>query len=360
MASKPSTPATAPAEKATLLGGGITATPVGHASERGNPRQMGTVVENWGDDGSAGVSSGTLGLQVVEMNDHGEAPSPETRSKSEQVMEILRTKRPGDANPEATDDAGAKTGPKIAETAVIEPEKASRKDALKALETEKAHRKLEKELKETRERLGITERAFKEGKLSEIIKARGLSPEQAILEALGEEPTPKVATPSDEVAALKAKVEAMEAEATRATRQQQEIIIRQTVNTVLEPLDLPLTKAVKRIPVPQADGSARFMEPFELIMAVAEQQWKDAGSVPGTERNYLATAAQNVEDTLAEENGPLIEAARGPKPKAEAKPAVPALGRRAVPAAGKGDDRFSQFTDEDERRQAIRRATFGN
>jgi len=270
-------------------------------------------------------------------------------------MEILRAKRPADAPTDAP------ATPEAAE-ATAEPEAAapaSRKDALKALELEKRHRKLEKELKDTKDRLSVTERAFKEGKLAEIIKSRGLTPEQAVLEVLGEGSEAPAAAP-DKVTELEKRLDALQAEKQAVTMAQQEAQISAVVKSVLEPLDLPLTKASKRIAVPQADGSARFLPPDKVVAQVAEQMWVDAGSPEGEQMNYLALAATNVEAMLAEEHAGIIEHVRGGKPApAPRAPAVPALGKRAIPSAGKGGGDFNGIADADERRQAIRQAMFG-
>jgi len=360
MAQKPSTPQTTAADKAALLSDRPAAE--SPALGQGNPRSGAPIVEKWGEDGIVSREGQPSRTRVVTLDADGQPAEPKPAAgesteanKAAQVMEILRSKRPDDAPTDAP------ATPEAAE-ATAEPEAAapaSRKDALKALELEKRHRKLEKELKDTKDRLSVTERAFKEGKLAEIIKSRGLTPEQAVLEVLGEGSEAPAADP-DKVTELEKRLDALQAEKQAVAMAQQEAQISAVVKSVLEPLDLPLTKASKRIAVPQADGSARFLPPDKVVAQVAEQMWIDAGSPEGEQMNYLALAATNVEAMLAEEHAGIIEHVRGGKPApAPRAPAVPALGKRAIPSAGKGGGDFNAIADADERRQAIRQAMFG-
>jgi hypothetical protein len=308
--------------------------------------------ESW-NDGEPTV----VGTEVVEM-DAGLGE----QSKAEQIMMALR----GDGT---TEEFGTPAGkvekvgdeekpdPKADElpnkSSETEAKPPTRKDILANIGAEKQRRALEAKLAETQAQL----KKFTDGSIAEVMRARGLTREQA-MEQIVLEGAAGAAPPVDpdpERTALKAKVE----ELSRIAAKAEDEAVAKVVNEHLEDVDVPLVKAATRIPVPQDNGTAVYKSKHDVIAELAEQLWIEDGKPSPAEkdrRSYIKPAAELLERALNEEFGPLIAAKAGKaEPKFVApKAPVPAVGKRGGPPVRQPADPYSGM-DDYSRRLAIKR-----
>jgi len=308
--------------------------------------------EMWGEDGETTIAGG----EVVEMDGGiGE------QTKAEQIMMALR--EDGSvaefvdkaSNVEKVTDEEKPAPEKPAEAKAEEEKPApTRKDILANIGAEKARRALEAKLAETQAEL----KALREGSITELMRARGLTREQAMekLVTEGVGAAAPVVDPDPERTALKAKVEALEAVAKRA----EDEAVAKVVADHLVDVDVPLVKASKRVPVPQDNGTAVYRPVHDVIAELAEQLWIEEGKPSAAEKPrqaYIKPAAELLERALNEEFGPLIAAKAGktdPAPKPAPKTPVPAVGKRGGPPVRPVADPYAGM-DDYSRRLAIKR-----
>lgn len=264
----------------------------------------------------------------------------------------------------------------------------ARRDILANIDTERAKRRLETQLREAGEktnaaeaRAKVLEETLNSRSIIKIAKERGITRDQLMEEIVmkeaeweAEDPAPAAtaaapekAQPDPEKEEMKRRLAALERDKIEATDAQATAIVQ----SQLAPLDLPLVKASKRIAVPQDDGTVRYQTKEQVILAIAEKRWIDEGRPMHVPRvDYLGPAAETLEEALQEEHAEMLAAhtarhgkapaapAQDPAPAATEKKRVPALGKRMsggaqAPVPGNG-----LSLDPDERRAQVK-AQFG-
>lgn len=324
---------------------------------------------------------------------HGDAEEAEGVKATDTPEVTILTDKAEETEPEEGETATEQEKPAADAEAKAEQPKPKtvtpRRNILDNLATERAKRSLETRLQEANQqknaaeaRSKVLEETLNSKSIASLAKRLGLTREQAMEQLVYAEEetddTTAVAAPAAEAAKaaadpekeeLKRRLEALE----RTNRQATDAQAIAVTQGVLAPMDLPLVKAARRIPVPQADGTVVMMQKEQVILAIAEQRWIAEGRPMHVDRrDYLAPAAETLEEALAEEHGPMLEAhaarsgkggsqtqaaAQGEsKPNGSAK-SVPALGKRMAPgpSAPAGE---KLPLDPDERRRAVK-ARFG-
>lgn len=284
--------------------------------------------ETWGEDSGSPIATS----DVVEMDGgHGE------QNKAEQIMQALR----GDGSlaeltsPTTSDVVKLGTEEKTDEPAVeaAAEKPPTRKDLLKAIDSEKRARVLEAQLKVEQAK----NKVYSEGDIAQIAAAKGISREKAMEQIVLGGVSP-VVDPNPEVTALKAEVARLKTIADDAENAKLESVVTDQIKDI----DVPMVKAIKRVPMPQANGTAIYKSTHDVITELAEQLWVNEGSpAQANPRDYLAPAAKLLEKALQEEFGGLVAAKTAPKAPAS----VPAVGKRSSPARQTSSDEFAGMDD---------------
>lgn len=233
-----------------------------------------------------------------------------------------------DAEEDHLQAPGDETPVTVAADAPAKPSASERRRAaMEALSREQQTRSVETSLIAERAGREKAEKLLKEGSLGDILKATGRFDRDGALEALiagkeGETPAsqvdgdPKVAALQSEVAALRKKDEARDAEAAAIREARQLELVAQHAQAV--PEAKIVHAAIKAGTV--VDWDTKTGKPLgasEVIGRVAEAQWLKDGSPAGKQKDYVRRATEALEEELLERHDALAAAVaekRGDKP----------------------------------------------
>ncbi len=264
---------------------------------------------------------------------------------------------------EATEEPGTTEEP--AEVAETPP---ARREMFDKVDAEAKRVSLERQLREANAARKAAEDAIKTGDLASIMKARGITKDQAIDLILSDpNATAAPAATVDPIDARLTKIEERE----RAAMRREAVVV---VGEHTKDLKIPVTRATKAVTVVDGDGRQRIMSGMELIVATAQRLHQMDGSPPHRAPNsYLKEAALATEQQLIADQKEAFEAYaeehRGapkptpgeggaPKPRTTSKAPPTGLGRTGGGTGATKKDDIRLPEDQDDRQKAIK-ARFG-
>jgi len=233
------------------------------------------------------------------------------------------------------------------------------------LAAEKSRLATERALAEERQKRKELEATLQGTDVLAFARARGMTKDQAIDALLDANDTAAAAghAAPDPMKAINDRVANLEAREREVTRREAQSIVER----VTSDMDIPVTRATKRVAVQGEDGRTEMMSGLELVTATARRLWEQAGSPDGGVASFLKEAAEKVEDTLINDQREVLEAYAAKKtaggkapPAAPKRPAPPAVGRRTGAGGGPSTapEPIKLSDDQDERQRQIK-ARFG-